>query len=86
MGLTTSKLKAKLCEVIATFRTSFVRELHNKAKNKLELIWDEMKQISNNVNKNPDNIDSLVCIMKEIKKIVKQEMEMEEKINPVLEM
>lgn len=86
MGLTTHKLKDKLKEVIATFRSSFVRELHNKAKTKLETIWDELKQISNNVNKSPDSIDNLVNIMKEIRHIVKMEMEMDDKIKPVLEM
>lgn len=86
MGLTTNKLKTKLREVIDSYRKSFVRELHNKAKNKIEKISDEMKQIQNNVSKSPDSIDNLVNIMKEIKHIVKQEMDMEERIKPVLEM
>jgi len=63
-----------------------VRELHLKAKNKIEKIWDEMRQIHTNVTKPPDSIDNLVNIMKEIKTIIKQEMDMEERIKPVLDM
>lgn len=45
-----------------------------------------MRQIHTNVTKSPDSIDNLVNIMKEIKHIVKQEMDMEERIKPVLDM
>merc|ERR1711904_37567 len=61
-------------------------QLHNKAKTELESVWDEMKQISNNVNKSADSIDLLVTIMKEIKSIRKRELEMEYNIKPILEM
>lgn len=86
MGLNSNKLKLQLKEVITSFRTSFIRELHNKAKSHLECLADEMKQISNIVNKSPDSIDNLVNIMKEIKKIRKFELDMVDKIRPVLQM
>jgi len=63
-----------------------VRELHAKAKNKIEKLWDEMRQIHTNVTKSPDSIDNLVNIMKEVKLIIKSEMDMEERIKPVLDM
>lgn len=84
--MTTTKIKSKLRNVINTYRDSYVNQLHIKAKNKMDNLYDVMRDINTSLAKPPVPISNLVDNMNCIRDVVDQEMTMEQNISPVLEM
>ena len=63
LNLRTENVKHGLKKWIDHWKEAFSKDLHKKAKNMLEQLQDEIKQISLKVKKPAENIDSLGSIM-----------------------
>jgi dynein heavy chain len=72
LSLKTEGVKMSLKSYINAWKETFSRELHKKAKNSLEQLSDEIKQISIKINKPVKDIDSLGSVMFSLEEIRKK--------------
>jgi dynein heavy chain len=86
MCLKNENIKDTLNNIIEIIKKRVVSELWSIAKDTLETLFDEIKQIQNRLGREYNTIESLVSIMKEINVIRDNEWSMDLKIDPVLKM
>ena len=73
LSLKTEKAKLSLTDWIEKWKTRYSRDLHKKAKNMLEHLMDELKQIQLKIDKPVVDIDSLGSVMSALEEIRKKQ-------------
>jgi len=86
LNLRTEHVKVGLKKWIEHWKEAFSRDLHKKAKTRLENLQDEIKQIGLKIKKKVDGIDSLGNVMQALEEIRKKESEIELQFRPIREM
>lgn len=86
LSLKTDFVKKGLEIWINTWMEAYTKDLHKRAKTRLENVIDDMKQIKVKIDKEADGIDSLGQVMQALEEIRKRESETEETFRPVAEM
>ena len=71
---------------IEKWKTRYSRDLHKKAKNMLEHLMDELKQIQLKIDKPVVDIDSLGSVMSALEEIRKKQSDFSLQTRPVNEM
>lgn len=82
----TLNVKNGLITWIEHWKEVFSKDLHKKAKNMLENLQDEIKQISLKVKKPAENIDSLGSVMSALEEIRNKESIIDRQFRPIKEM
>jgi dynein heavy chain len=72
--------------LIESWKDAYSKTLHKRAKNLLEHLTDDIKQIRLKIEKPVKDIDSLGSVMQALEEIRKKESEMEIQFRPVVEM
>ena len=86
LSLKTEKAKLALTDWIEKWKTRYSRDLHKKAKNMLEGLMDELKQIQLKIDKPVVDIDSLGSVMSALEEIRKKQSDFSLQTRPVNEM
>jgi len=73
LSLKTDNVKNSLKTYINSWKDTFSRELHKKAKNLLEQLSDEIKQIKIKIEKPVKDVDSLGSVMFSLEEIRKKQ-------------
>ena len=83
MALMTEKLKDRLKEYSKMWKMAFTKDLHKRAKHRLESLFDYIKTTTNKLAKDVTTIDSLRFVMSTLKQIREKESEIELEIRPI---
>jgi dynein heavy chain len=86
LSLKTDNVKQGLNKWISQWKEVFSKDLHKKAKNLLEHLTDDIKQIRLKIDKPAKDIDSLGSVMHALEEIRKKESEIDLQFRPVTEM
>lgn len=86
LSLKTENVKTGLKNWIDTWKDAFSRDLHKKAKNLLENLTDEIKQIRLKVDKPVKDIDSLGGVMYALEEIRSKQSEIALQFKPINDM
>jgi dynein heavy chain len=86
LSLKTENVKAGLKSWIDSWKDAFSRDLHKKAKNSLESLTDEVKQIKLKIDKPVKDIDSLGGVMHALEEIRKKQSDIDLQFKPINEM
>lgn len=86
LSLKTENVKGSLKSYIQTWKDTFSRELHKKAKNLLESLTDEIKQIRLKIDKPVKDIDSLGSVMNALEEIRKKQSDISLQFKPISDM
>lgn len=68
------------------WKLQFAQDLHKRARQNLDLLTDQTKQLSAKLSREVKDIDSLGYVMETLEDIRKQQAEIDMKFNPVHEM
>lgn len=86
LSLKTQGVKLGLKKWISNWKEAYARDLHKKAKTKMEEVKDICKQIKLKIEKPAKDIDSLGLVMHALQDIRTKQSEMEIQFKPVKEM
>lgn len=86
LSLKTNNVKLGLKKWIESWKEMFAKDLHKKAKSRMENLTDQIKQIKLKIEKPAKDIDSLGNIMHALEDIRKKQSEIEIEFRPVIEM
>ena len=79
-------VKVGLKKWIASWKDSYAKDLHKRAKSLMEQLTDNIKQIKLKIEKPAKDIDSVGNVMHALEEIRKKQAEMEIQFRPVIEM
>lgn len=77
LSLKTENVKSGLKRLVEVWKDAFSKDLHIKAKNKLEELTDEIKQIQLKIGKKVVDIDSLGSVMSALEEIRQKQSEID---------
>lgn len=83
MALKTQRLKERLKEYLKSWKEAFTRDLHKRARARLETLNDYIKTTSNKLTKDVSSIDSLRFVMMTLRQIREKESEIDLEIGPI---
>jgi len=86
LSLKTDNVKTGLMKWIESWKDSYSKDLHKRAKTMLENLTDNIKQIKLKIEKPAKDIDSLGQVMHALEEIRKKDSEIEIQFRPVIEM
>jgi dynein heavy chain len=86
MALRTDTIKANLIDFVGKWKTGFAKDLHKRARTKLDNIFEYISQTTNKLGKEVTGIDTLRYIMTTLKEVRQKEGEIELELKPLLEM
>lgn len=86
LSLKTENVKSGLKRLVEVWKDAFSKDLHVKAKSKLEELTDEIKQIQLKISKEVKDIDSLGSVMSALEEIRRKQSEIDLQFKPVTDM
>jgi len=86
LSLKTQNVKVGLKKWIASWKDSYAKDLHKRAKSMMEELTDNIKQIKLKIEKPAKDIDSLGNVMHALEEIRNKQSEIEIQFRPVIEM
>jgi dynein heavy chain len=86
LSLKTSNVKMGLKKWIESWKDSFAKDLHKRAKSRMEQLTDMIKQIKLKIDKPAKDIDSLGNVMHALEEIRRKQADIEIEFRPVIEM
>jgi dynein heavy chain len=86
MALKTSNIKEGLKDYVKRWKSTFSKDLHKRARTKLENIFEYINQTKAKLQKEVTGIDTLRYVMQTLREVRQKEGEIELELKPIMEM